>query len=155
MVAPAPGRLSMMTCWPSVVDRCCATSRPMTSTGPPAGNGTSSLIGRDGYRSCARSWACAGRPAKRHAAMAASATARRMGVNSPRLGLTAGGRLQNGDHVLVAARAGVAERGGALAVLDLGVGTGLDQEIDAFDVALAVVAEHHGDDQRSPAHAVD
>src|SRR5258705_12166401 len=139
MVEPAPGRFSTMICWPSVDDRCWATSRPMTSTGPPAGNGTSSLIGREGYRSCA----CAGRPVTRHTAMAASATARRMGLISPTVSsLAAGGRLQNGDHVLVAARAGVAERGGALAVLDLGISAGRDQEINGLDVTLAVVAEH-------------
>jgi hypothetical protein len=33
---------------PTLADSFCATRRPMTSTGPPAPNGTISLIGFDG-----------------------------------------------------------------------------------------------------------
>jgi hypothetical protein len=46
-VVPAPARFSTNT-GPKVVDSCCATSRPMTSIGPPAITATTSLIGRLG-----------------------------------------------------------------------------------------------------------
>jgi hypothetical protein len=45
-IAPlAPGLLSTTTCRPRVDESHCATRRPMTSIGPPAANGTISLIG--------------------------------------------------------------------------------------------------------------
>jgi hypothetical protein len=40
ILVPAPGRLSMMTFWPSRVVRCWASSRATTSFGEPAVNGT-------------------------------------------------------------------------------------------------------------------
>src|SRR6185369_1357611 len=40
-----------MTLWPSLEDSDCATNRPATSAGPPAGKGTTSLIVRSGYPS--------------------------------------------------------------------------------------------------------
>ena len=49
----------------------------------------------------------------------------------------------------------MAERGCALAILDVGVGAGLDQSLDRLDVVLAAVAEHHRLDQRRPAEIVD
>ena len=45
---PTPLRLSRMTGWPSSSCIFCPTERPMMSAGPPAGNGTISLIGRVG-----------------------------------------------------------------------------------------------------------
>jgi hypothetical protein len=44
-VVPAPGRFSMMTLWPIVVDICWAISRPNTSGAEPALNGEMILIG--------------------------------------------------------------------------------------------------------------
>jgi hypothetical protein len=41
----APPRLSMMTGWPSAAASFSPTMRPITSTPPPAGNGTISVIG--------------------------------------------------------------------------------------------------------------
>src|SRR4051812_8644077 len=49
MVAPAPGRFSMITGCFSAVDKCCPTRRPTTSTGEPGVSGTTILIGFDGY----------------------------------------------------------------------------------------------------------
>src|SRR5579872_4408714 len=51
MVPAAPVTSSTTTFWPSVWPMCCASSRPMTSVGPPAANGTIMVIGRDGYSS--------------------------------------------------------------------------------------------------------
>jgi hypothetical protein len=45
MVAPAPGRFSMMTGCFSAAERWLPTSRPVTSTGEPAVSGTMILIG--------------------------------------------------------------------------------------------------------------
>src|SRR5215470_18741040 len=52
-VPPAPPRFSTTTCWPSVLLMRSATSRARASLPPPAGNGTTSVIGRDG-KVCAR-----------------------------------------------------------------------------------------------------
>ncbi len=52
-VPPAPPRFSTTTCWPSVLLIRSATSRASASLPPPAGNGTTSVIGRDGCQSCA------------------------------------------------------------------------------------------------------
>src|SRR5215813_15506192 len=49
----------------------------------------------------------------------------------------------------------MSERGHALLVLDVDVGTGLDQKIDGLDVALAVVAKEDRDEHGGPAHAID
>ena len=45
MVAPAPGRFSIITGWRSAAERWLPTSRPTTSTGEPAVSGTMILIG--------------------------------------------------------------------------------------------------------------
>src|SRR5258708_31963055 len=55
MVPPAPPIFSIMMDWPRIFDIWLVTMRATTSLAPPAGNGTITVIGRDGY-SCA----CAG-----------------------------------------------------------------------------------------------
>src|SRR5687767_1071075 len=50
---PEPGLLSMTTVQPVFVASFCATSRPMMSVPPPAGNGTINLMGLAG-QACAR-----------------------------------------------------------------------------------------------------
>src|SRR4051794_17850038 len=57
MTPAAPGRFSTMNCWCSRSPRCCARSRAMTSTPPPAATGTTILTGLSGY------WARAGEAA--------------------------------------------------------------------------------------------
>jgi hypothetical protein len=47
-VPPLPGRFSTITLWLSRAASGCATNRAMVSIGPPAGNGTISLIGLSG-----------------------------------------------------------------------------------------------------------
>jgi hypothetical protein len=47
-VPPAPATFSTMTCWPSSFDIDCAVTRAIVSVGPPAGNGTITVIGRVG-----------------------------------------------------------------------------------------------------------
>src|SRR5579864_9053271 len=49
MVPAAPVRFSITTDWPSVRFIRSASTRPSVSVGPPAGNGTTITIGRDGY----------------------------------------------------------------------------------------------------------
>src|SRR5688572_25337842 len=49
---PAPPMFSTITCWPSRSESFCPISRPMKSIGPPAGKGTTKVIGRVGH-SCA------------------------------------------------------------------------------------------------------
>src|SRR5258705_12930356 len=45
MAPPAPGRLSMMTCWPAIVVSCWPTMRLIVSVLPPAGQGTITRMG--------------------------------------------------------------------------------------------------------------
>src|SRR5450830_1652697 len=55
MLPPAPGRLSTMSCWPSVSDSFCATMRAIASLARPATWGTTRVTGLLGYLlSCAR-----------------------------------------------------------------------------------------------------
>src|SRR6516165_3567616 len=49
MVAPPPGRFSMTIDWLRRVPSAWIMNRAMVSIGPPAGNGTISLIGFSGY----------------------------------------------------------------------------------------------------------
>ena len=49
MVPPAPPIFSTMTGWPSVRDMWSPTRRVTTSVGPPAANGTITVIGLFGY----------------------------------------------------------------------------------------------------------
>src|SRR5580704_18973759 len=51
MLPAAPVTSSTMTFCPSVWPICSAITRPTTSVGPPAANGTTMVIGRDGYSS--------------------------------------------------------------------------------------------------------
>ena len=44
VVPPAPTTFSITSCWPSVRDMCSPMMRAMTSVGPPAANGTISVI---------------------------------------------------------------------------------------------------------------
>src|ERR1700730_17274018 len=53
MLPAAPVTSSTMTFCPSVRPICSAIRRPTTSVGPPAANGTTMVIGRDGYSSAA------------------------------------------------------------------------------------------------------
>src|SRR5262245_52701645 len=55
-VPPAPPMFSITSVWPSVRDIWSPTSRVTTSVGPPAANGTITVIGLLGY------WATAGAP---------------------------------------------------------------------------------------------
>ena len=48
MPPPAPGRLSTTTGWPHASCSFCAMPRPMMSSGPPGGNGTTKRIGLAG-----------------------------------------------------------------------------------------------------------
>ncbi len=48
MVVPAPGLLSIITGWPSALDRCGAMIRAVTSFTPPGGKFTTILTGRFG-----------------------------------------------------------------------------------------------------------
>jgi hypothetical protein len=48
MLPPAPVTFSMTTGWPSEVLMRSATMRASVSTGPPAANGTTIVIERDG-----------------------------------------------------------------------------------------------------------
>jgi len=48
MLPEAPAWFSMMTGWPNDARIRSAMMRPMMSTGPPGGNGTMMVIGRDG-----------------------------------------------------------------------------------------------------------
>src|SRR5262245_13757833 len=50
---PAPGRFSTKNCWPSAVEKCCASTRPTMSVPPEGGDGTMMRTGRAGY-SCAK-----------------------------------------------------------------------------------------------------
>jgi hypothetical protein len=48
-IAPlAPGLLSTITFWPNSLDSFDATARATTSVTPPGGNGTTSVIAREG-----------------------------------------------------------------------------------------------------------
>src|SRR5262249_43829367 len=47
-VAAAPGRFSMMNCWPSRSDNHCPTSRAVMSVAPAGPTGTIKRTGRDG-----------------------------------------------------------------------------------------------------------
>src|SRR5580700_5565194 len=49
---PAPPTFSTTTCWPRISLTRCAITRPSTSVGPPAANGTTMVTGRVG-QSCA------------------------------------------------------------------------------------------------------
>src|SRR5947207_10805361 len=62
MMAPAPGRFSITKLCLSCSERCCAITRPNTSAGPPAPNGTIMRTDFDGY-CCAAT--CAGREARK------------------------------------------------------------------------------------------
>src|SRR5262245_9835129 len=53
VVPPAPTTFSMTIGCPRVRDICSAMMREMTSVGPPAANGTISVIGRRGKSACA------------------------------------------------------------------------------------------------------
>ena len=53
IIAPAPGRLSITTCWPQRFDNSCAMIRIGPSTAPPGENGTMTRTTRDG-NVCAR-----------------------------------------------------------------------------------------------------
>ena len=48
MLAPAPVTFSTITVWPSDVRMRSANMRASVSFGPPAGNGTMMVTGRDG-----------------------------------------------------------------------------------------------------------
>jgi hypothetical protein len=48
MLPPAPPTFSMMMGWPRVCCILAAIIRPVISSGPPAENGTMTVIGRDG-----------------------------------------------------------------------------------------------------------
>ena len=48
VVPPAPTTFSITMVWPSVFDMWSVTMRAMTSVGPPAANGTMTVIGRVG-----------------------------------------------------------------------------------------------------------
>src|SRR5262245_45617018 len=61
MMAPAPGRFSITKLCLSCSERCCAITRPNTSAGPPAPNGTIMRTDFDGYCFSA---ACAGSEAR-------------------------------------------------------------------------------------------
>ncbi|MNL42029.1 hypothetical protein D3C87_1644650 [compost metagenome] len=68
---PAPRRFSTTTLWPSDFDIAAATERATTSVGPPAANGTTMVMGRDGYGSAA--WLRPGRVRATAAAMPSAA----------------------------------------------------------------------------------
>src|SRR5262249_21108144 len=57
----APARFSTTTVAPSARGRCWPTRRAATSTGPPGGKGTMSLIGLEGY-DCAAAGGAAAAP---------------------------------------------------------------------------------------------
>src|SRR5215470_11014301 len=84
---PAPPLFSMMTCWPSSSVSGGAKIRPTTSIGPPAGNGTTMVMGRLG-QSCA----LAG-PAQASATMNAVIPRMFLLPRSPRLCLSLGRRF--------------------------------------------------------------
>ncbi len=44
VVPPAPTTFSITSCWPSVRDMCSPMMREITSVGPPAANGTISVM---------------------------------------------------------------------------------------------------------------
>ncbi len=67
MLAPAPVTFSMMTAWPSVSFMRSPRMRASVSVGPPAGNGTIMVIGREGKVSAPA--------ALKHPSVAASAAA--------------------------------------------------------------------------------
>jgi hypothetical protein len=48
MLPDAPGTFSMITGWPSEARRRSPMMRPIVSTGPPGGNGTIMVMGRNG-----------------------------------------------------------------------------------------------------------
>jgi hypothetical protein len=48
IVPPAPPTFSMIMDWPRIFPICSVTMRATTSLGPPAGNGTTTVMGRDG-----------------------------------------------------------------------------------------------------------
>jgi hypothetical protein len=56
IVPPAPPTFSTMMVWPNVRDMWSPRRRVTTSVGPPAANGTTTVIGLSGY------WAAAGAP---------------------------------------------------------------------------------------------
>ena len=45
VLPPAPPTFSTTSCWPNVRDMCSARMRVTTSVGPPAANGTITLMG--------------------------------------------------------------------------------------------------------------
>src|SRR5919106_2946164 len=61
MFPPAPGRFSTTTCCPHALVSSWPMTRATRSVVPPAGNGTITLIGFDGYGSAARAAALASR----------------------------------------------------------------------------------------------
>src|SRR5260370_15006314 len=75
MVPPAPGRVSMTSCWPRSWDMRCATTRATRSVAPLAGKGTTRRTGCEGQDA----WPCAtaGRAMAPARAQAAATMARR------------------------------------------------------------------------------
>src|SRR5476649_2540982 len=57
MVPLAPARFSTITGWPSTAVPCSANSRAITSTPPPAANGTMTWMVRSGNAPCAKAGA--------------------------------------------------------------------------------------------------
>src|SRR5688572_2225904 len=72
---------------------------------------------------------------------------------APRLSTTAGGEQPR--HLGVALAAGVRQRAHALAVGEVRVGAGREQQADALGVARTAVAEDDRLEQRRPPEAVD
>src|SRR4051794_18665160 len=75
MIVAAPARLSTSTGWPSADESFGAIVRALRSTGPPAGNGTTSRRGFEGNGVCA---GAGGANARQKADPAAAATTRRV-----------------------------------------------------------------------------
>src|SRR5262249_40349881 len=57
MMPNAPGLFSISTGWPRIGRMCSPTMRMTMSVALPGPNGTTTLIGFDGYLSCAGAWA--------------------------------------------------------------------------------------------------
>src|SRR5437868_788782 len=64
---PAPALFSTKNCWPSALEKCCASTRPTMSVPPPGGEGTTILTGLTGYSCPAVPWQ---KNAKRRKALA-------------------------------------------------------------------------------------
>src|SRR3712207_1427959 len=119
-----------------------------TVDGLRPGSGTSTAV----HPSSGRVWTAPGLPSSppsqaRHAPPSLGAW--QAGASSSRTGL-----LQELDDLVVAPLAGMAQRGHALAIGQVHIGAGFDEEADHLGMARATITQDDGLQQRRPAQAI-